>query len=221
MQDNEKQGSIKAPLAPEDAEKADSKRKKKEKQKRRRQNKAMKKKQRKQALPRSERLKIAPKWLAEYDTAVHGKNIIKAYRKHFHIEPQCALQELKILNYPLTEEQIRKFHEAEHNKVTQERNKKRKRRERLEAAREARRLKKEGFSAQRCQGSSPQRLHDDHRNASLRKELVLSFRVLLLPIQIVELNLCKIPCITIQQGLQDRRYVVERKAQLFDFPLLL
>jgi len=143
MQDNEKQGSIKAPLAPEDAEKADSKRKKKEKQKRRRQKKAMKKKQRKQALPRSERLIIAPKWLAEYDIAIHGKNIIKAYRKHFHIEPQCALQELKILNYPLTEEQIRKFHEVEHNKVTHERNKKRKRRERLEAAREARRLKKE------------------------------------------------------------------------------
>ena len=145
MPDNETQESLKAPLAPEDAEKTDIKRKKKEKQKRRRQKKAMKKKQRKQALPRSERLKIAPKWLAEYDIAVHGKNIIKAYRKHFHIEPQCALQELKILNYPLTEEQIRKFHEVEHNKVVQERNKKRKRRERLEAARETRTLKKEGL----------------------------------------------------------------------------
>jgi len=48
MPDNEKQESLKAPLSPEDAEKADSKRKKKEKQKRRRQKKAMKKKLRKQ-----------------------------------------------------------------------------------------------------------------------------------------------------------------------------
>lgn len=123
---------------------ADQKRKKKEKQRRRRQKKALRKKQGKQPLPQSERLKIAPKWLEDYDISVHGKNIIKAYRKYFHIEPKHALEELKLLNYPLTEEQIQKFHEAERNKAIQEQNKKRKRREKLEAKREARRLKKEG-----------------------------------------------------------------------------
>jgi len=127
-----------------DVDKSDKKLKKKQKQKRRRQNVVMRKTQRKQPLPQSERLKIAPKWLEEYDISVQGKNIIKAYRKRFHIEPKCALEELKMLNYPLTEEQIQKFHEAERNKVIQEHNKKRKRREMLEAKREARRLKKEG-----------------------------------------------------------------------------
>lgn len=129
---------------PDASDNAEAKRKKKEKQKRRRQKKAQKKQARKQALPRAERLKIAPAWLADYDVEKQGKNIIKAYRKHFHVEPLCALQELQILEYPLTEEQIARFHEVERNKVIQERNKKRNRRTKLEAAREARRLKKEG-----------------------------------------------------------------------------
>ena len=123
----------------------DKKRKKKEKQKCRRQKKAMKKKQRKTPVPRAERLKIAPKWLEEYDINVHGKNIIRAYRKHFHVEPICALQELQILEYPLTEEQITKFHETERNKIIQAKAKKRKRRERLEEKREQLRLKKLGI----------------------------------------------------------------------------
>jgi len=120
------------------------KRTKKEKQKAHRQKIATKKKLRKTPLPRAERLKIAPKWLEEYDVTVQGKNIIKKYRKHFKIEPQCALEELQILKYPLTDEQITLFHNAEHNKIVQEQAKKRKRRERLEDKREQRRLQKSG-----------------------------------------------------------------------------
>ena len=127
-----------------DAEKKELKRKKKEKQKARRQKAALKKKQRKMPLPKAERLKIAPKWLENYDEAVQGKNIIKKYRKHFKIDPHTALEELNTLKYPLTDEQINKFIQTENNKVAQEQAKKRKRRERLEDRREQKRLKKSG-----------------------------------------------------------------------------
>ena len=135
-------------MADDNVEKSDieKKRKKKEKQKHRRQKKAMLKKQRKMPAPRSERLLAAPKWIAEYHINIYGKNIIKAYRKHFHVEPLCALQELQILEYPLTDEQIDKFHQTERNKVLQEQAKKRNRRARLEEKREQRRLKKSGMT---------------------------------------------------------------------------
>ena len=132
-----------SPAVVSDTEK---KRRKKEKQKLRRQKTALKKKQRKMPVPRAERLKSAPKWLAEYDVNVQGKNIIKAYRRRFKIEPISALEDLRILKYPLTEEQIEKFHQTERNKVIQEQAKKRKRRERLEEKRENERLKKLGIT---------------------------------------------------------------------------
>jgi hypothetical protein len=128
------------------SDEAEKKRSKKEKQKRLCQKKAMLKKQRKMPAPRSERLLVAPKWIAEYDINIHGENIIKAYRKHFHVEPICALQELQILEYPLTDEQIDKFHQTERNKVLQEQAKKRNRRAKLEEKREQRRLKKSGMT---------------------------------------------------------------------------
>ena len=78
-----------SPAAVSDTEK---KRRKKEKQKLRRQKAALKKKQRTMPVPRAERLKAAPKWLAEYDVNVQGKNIIKAYRRRFKIEPISAFE---------------------------------------------------------------------------------------------------------------------------------
>jgi Na+-translocating ferredoxin:NAD+ oxidoreductase RnfG subunit len=56
-----------------------------------------------------------------------------------------ALEDLRALKYPLTEEQIAKFHQTERNKVLQEQAKKRKRRERLEEKRDNQRLKKLGI----------------------------------------------------------------------------
>lgn len=104
------------------------KQEKRKRQKLRKNKKALKKKMKKQPLPRKDRLIIAKKWLEEYDIAVQGKNIIKKYRKHFHVEPMCAFEEIQMLGYPLTDEQIPKFHEVERNKVIQEKNRKIKRR---------------------------------------------------------------------------------------------
>lgn len=121
--------------------KAESKRRKKEKQKRRREKQKMKGKQGKRNTPRPVRLQKAKAWIAEYE----GSDIIRAYRKHFAVSPECAFAELKLLGVAMTEEYISKFLQSQENKAIQERNKKLKRRARLRAKRRGENTARDAF----------------------------------------------------------------------------
>lgn len=124
-----------------DAEKrleADKKQKKKEKQHRRREREKLKGKQGKRNTPRSVRLERAKEWLSEYS----GNDIIRAYRKYFATTTECAFEELRLLNVPMTDEYIAQFKESLRQSALQERNKKLKRRARLQEKRAAKRQDK-------------------------------------------------------------------------------
>jgi len=96
--------------------KAEGKRKKKEKQKRRREKQKSKGKQGKRNTPRPVRLEKARAWVAKFE----GNDIIRAYRKHFDVSPECAFEELKMPDVAMTEEYISQFLRSQENRMMQE-----------------------------------------------------------------------------------------------------
>jgi len=123
-----------AAVSKEIKDQADKRQKKKEKQRRRREKQKLKGKQGKRNTPRPVRLEQAKTWLPSYS----GNDIIRAYRKHFAISPECAFEELRLLGVPFTEEYVAKFKESLRLRDQQAHNKKMKRRRRLQEKREAR-----------------------------------------------------------------------------------
>lgn len=77
----------------------------------------------KQSLPQSVRLEQAKKWLETYS----GENVLKDYRKKFATDRMQTLQELQLLGFTFTEEQIAKEKRAVEARRQQELAKKRKR----------------------------------------------------------------------------------------------
>ncbi|WP_391572678.1 hypothetical protein [Cohnella sp.] len=53
-------------------------------------------------LKRDQRLEVAKQWISQYK----GEKWIRSYRKHFGISSECAIQELRLLQVPLTKEEI-------------------------------------------------------------------------------------------------------------------
>ena len=49
---------------------------------------------------RTKRLKLGPKWLSGYT----GKNPVRGYARHFSVDLICAITELRMLGYPVTDE---------------------------------------------------------------------------------------------------------------------
>lgn len=57
-------------------------------------------------LKRDQRLEVAKQWISQYK----GKKWIRSYRKHFGVSSECAIQELWLLQIPLTKEEIADSH---------------------------------------------------------------------------------------------------------------
>lgn len=53
-------------------------------------------------MKREQRLQIAKQWLLKYE----GKYIVKGYRKHFGVDIMCAITELQMLGYEISQEYI-------------------------------------------------------------------------------------------------------------------
>ncbi|MCD9020203.1 hypothetical protein [Cohnella silvisoli] len=53
-------------------------------------------------LKRDQRLEVAKRWISEYK----GNKWISSYRKRYGISSECAIQELLLLQVPLTKEEI-------------------------------------------------------------------------------------------------------------------
>jgi hypothetical protein len=51
-------------------------------------------------LNRTKRLKLAPQWINAYT----GKNMVRGYARHFSVDLICAITELRMLGYPVSEE---------------------------------------------------------------------------------------------------------------------
>lgn len=51
-------------------------------------------------LNRTKRLKLAPKWISTYT----GKNLVRGYARHFSVDLICAITEMRMLGYPVSEE---------------------------------------------------------------------------------------------------------------------
>ncbi len=51
-------------------------------------------------LNRTKRLKLAPQWISAYE----GKNQVRGYARHFGVDLICAITEMRMLRYPVTEE---------------------------------------------------------------------------------------------------------------------
>ena len=49
---------------------------------------------------RTKRLKLAPKWISTYT----GKNLVRGYARHFSVDLICAITEMRMLGYPVSEE---------------------------------------------------------------------------------------------------------------------
>ena len=51
-------------------------------------------------LNRTKRLKLAPRWIKAYTE----KNMVRGYVRHFSVDLICAITELRMLGYPVSEE---------------------------------------------------------------------------------------------------------------------
>jgi len=51
-------------------------------------------------LNRTKRLKLAPKWISTYT----GKNLVRGYARHFSVDLICAITEMRMLGYTVSEE---------------------------------------------------------------------------------------------------------------------
>jgi len=51
-------------------------------------------------LNRTKRLKLAPQWFSAYI----GRNPVRGYARHFSVDLICAITEMRMLGYPVTEE---------------------------------------------------------------------------------------------------------------------
>lgn len=103
---------------------------KKEKQKHRRAKNKLNGKCAKKLMLQDVRLEKAKKWIqGEYN----GDNILKAYRKHFATDRMTALNELTILGFTFTDEQIEEEKRAVKHTVDVEKAKKAKLRAKREA----------------------------------------------------------------------------------------
>lgn len=51
-------------------------------------------------LNRTKRLKLAPQWISAYT----GKNLVRGYARHFSVDLICAITELRMLGYPVSDE---------------------------------------------------------------------------------------------------------------------
>jgi len=49
---------------------------------------------------RSKRLKLAPQWISGYT----GKNVVRGYARHFSVDLICAITELRMLGYAVSED---------------------------------------------------------------------------------------------------------------------
>ena len=64
-------------------------------------------------MKRPARLQAARAWLARYP----GKNIVKAYRKHFAVDTLCALIELQRLGVKLDLEYVQRVRSSEQSRI--------------------------------------------------------------------------------------------------------
>jgi len=60
-------------------------------------------------LKREGRLQVAKHWLPKYE----GKSIVKGYSKHFGVSKICAVLELRMLGYEISEDYLEKLKEKE------------------------------------------------------------------------------------------------------------
>lgn len=51
-------------------------------------------------LNRTKRLKLSPQWISAYT----GKNPVRGYARHFSVDLICAIIEIRMLGYPVSEE---------------------------------------------------------------------------------------------------------------------
>lgn len=49
---------------------------------------------------RTKHLKLAPQWISAYT----GKNPVRGYARHFSVDLICAITELRMLGYPVSED---------------------------------------------------------------------------------------------------------------------
>ena len=73
-------------------------------------------------LKRPERLKSARRWLPKYT----GKNIVKGYSKHFAVDKICAVIELRMLGYKISDQYLEQL---KANLVVRQKAKERRKRE--------------------------------------------------------------------------------------------
>lgn len=81
-------------------------------------------------LKRAQRLEIAKEWILQYS----GKKLIRGYRKHFDVPSECAIQELLLLQVPLTKEQISEARKGQRARANNRKAKKEARKNRRQSA---------------------------------------------------------------------------------------
>jgi predicted nucleotidyltransferase len=74
-------------------------------------------------LRRRQRLEVAKNWVPTY----RGKNLVKGYRKYFGVDWQCAVKELQMLGYHISEDYIKQLQMAEDGRRKAKAERKRKR----------------------------------------------------------------------------------------------
>lgn len=90
----------------------------------------MKKRKNRSSVPRHKRLKKSSRlqaakiWIPKYD----GQNLVKGYSKHFGVDKLCAVKELTLLGYTISDEYVKQLKRSleEQIRINQKKNELRK-----------------------------------------------------------------------------------------------